>query len=141
MAEPEHQRVAAGIDQFVDPARLEPVRNVDVAVGRHDRLDGALVVEAGTAFDPGKTPAFRGYRFPLVVGIAPPRQPRLARVERHRRMAAHSGKTVIPGRSAMYSVRTSPVTGPWRSRATGKSSSSRPFPGKRSPCQASQTTV
>ena len=32
MAEPEHQRVAAGIDQLVDPTRLEASRNVDVRI-------------------------------------------------------------------------------------------------------------
>src|SRR5437899_12752753 len=88
MAQPEHQRVAAGIDQLVDPARLEPAWDVDMRVGRDHRLLGTLVVEPDAAFDPGKGPAVGWHRYALVIGIAPPRQPRLARVERDRRMAA-----------------------------------------------------
>ena len=91
MAEPQHQRVASGIDELVDPTRLEPSGNVYVAIGGDHRLHGALVVETGTTFDPGKAPVFRRHRYPLVIGIAPPRQPRLARVQRDCRMAADRG--------------------------------------------------
>src|SRR6516225_9032556 len=89
MAQPQHQRFAAGIDQLVDPARLEPAGDMDMAVGRNHRLDSALIVEAGTAFDPRKAPAFGRHRYSLVIGIAPPRQTRLTRVERYRGVAAH----------------------------------------------------
>ena len=88
VAQTEHKRVTPGIDQLINPARLEPARDVDVGVGWDQRSHGTLIVEAGAAFDPGKAPAVGWHRYPLVIGIAPSRQARLARVERHRRMAA-----------------------------------------------------
>jgi len=57
MAEPEHQRIAAGINQLVYPARLEAVREVDVRVGRDQRLLGTLIVETDPAFDAREAPA------------------------------------------------------------------------------------
>src|SRR5215475_4552375 len=91
MAEPEHQRVAAGIDQLVDPAGCEPAGNVDMAVGRDDRLNGTLIVETGAALDSGKAPAFRRHGYPLVIRIAPPRQAGFTGIEGYRWMAAHGG--------------------------------------------------
>ena len=91
MAQPEHQRIAAGINQLVDPARLEAARDVDVRVRRDQRLLDALIVEADPAFDAREAPALGRHRDPRVVGIAPPRQARLARVERYGRMAARRG--------------------------------------------------
>ena len=46
MAEPEYERVSTGINQLVDPARLKPSGDVNMAVGRDHCLDDTLVVEA-----------------------------------------------------------------------------------------------
>jgi len=81
MSQPEHQRVAAGVDELVDPPRLEPAGNVDVRVRRDQCLLGALVVEAAATFDASEAPAVGRHSDPLVIGIAPPRQMRLARVQ------------------------------------------------------------
>ncbi len=91
MAETEHQRVAAGINQLVDPTGLEAAGDVDMRVRRDQRLLGALVVEANPAFDAREAPALGRHRDPLIVGIAAPRQARFARVERYRRMTARRG--------------------------------------------------
>ena len=144
MAPIQHQRIPAGIDELVDPARLEPAGDVDMAVGGDHRLHRALIVEAGAAFDPGEAPVLRRHRHPLVIGVAPPRQLRLARVERHGRMAAHRNAAAQRKRrdaGPVGDVLDPNETGqrPSRSRATGRSSNIRPFPGRRSPCQASQT--
>src|SRR5262249_53547534 len=93
MAEAQYQRIASGINELVDPARLEPTGDMDVAVGRDHRLDRTLGGDAGTTVDPGEGPIRRRYWYPLVIGIAPPRQTRLTRVERHGRMAAHRNAT------------------------------------------------
>src|SRR5438270_1570867 len=91
MPQPENQRVAAGIDQLVNPTRLEAAWNVDVRIRRNDRMLGALVVEADPAFDARESPALGRYWDPRVSGIAAPRQARFARVQRQRRMAARRG--------------------------------------------------
>src|SRR5205814_515059 len=88
MAEPEHQRVAAGIDQLIDPARLEAAGDVDMYIRRDQRLLGALVVEANPAFDAGKAPALGQHRDRRVVGIAAAREVSLPRVEGYGGMAA-----------------------------------------------------
>src|SRR5262249_33883590 len=56
MPQTEHQRIAAGVDQLVNPARLEPSRDMDIRVGRDERLLGALVIKAGPAFAPCEAP-------------------------------------------------------------------------------------
>ena len=48
MAQSQHQRVAAGIDEPIYPARLEPAGNVDMAVGGDHGLNRTLIVEAVT---------------------------------------------------------------------------------------------
>ena len=87
MAEPEHQRVAPGVDQLVDPARLEALLDIEVPVGRMDADLSALVVLSFAALDHGEGPVGRGDLDALAVGIASPGQSRLCRVERDGRMA------------------------------------------------------
>src|SRR5437868_15423643 len=130
MPQPENQRVAAGIDQLVNPTRLEAAWNVDVRIRRNDRMLGALVVEADPAFDARESPAVGRYWDPRVSGIAAPRQARFARVQRQGgwlRVEAWpgSGNAVMPRRPAMYSTRTGPST-----RAIGGSRSVRPLRGR-----------
>src|SRR5690242_12093549 len=57
MAEPEHQRVTAGIDQLINPARFKAGRDVNMRVRRDDSVLGALIVEA----DPALTRAKRQF--------------------------------------------------------------------------------
>jgi len=114
---------------------------MDMRIRRDQGLLDALVVKAETAFDAGKTPALGRHRDPLVVRIAAARQSRLARSSETvgwLRVEAWplSGNVVSPGRSAMYSTRTSPVT----AGTVGRSSIIRPFP-QQVALQASHTTA
>ena len=60
---------------------------MDVRVGLDDRLLGALKVETHAGLDARELPSLRRNLDALVVGVAAPRQPRLRRIARDRRVA------------------------------------------------------
>ena len=88
MAQAQNQRIAGLVNQLVDPAGLEPARQVDVGVGLNDRVLGTLKVEADAGLDARELPGLRRDLDALVVGVAAPRQPRLRCIARDRRVAA-----------------------------------------------------
>ncbi len=88
MAQAQDQRIAALVNQLVDPAGLEAARHVDMGVGLDDRVLGALEIETHAGLDPRELPGLRRNLDALVIGVAAPCQPCLRRVARDRRVAA-----------------------------------------------------
>ena len=82
MAEAVHQRILRRIDKLIDPAGLEAGRQEDVPVGRHHGVLHRLRLAADAGLDAGEAPLVVRDHLRRVVGIAPPRQHRVARVER-----------------------------------------------------------
>ena len=71
--------VASGIDQLVDPARLEAVKDMDVRVRFDEGGFRALRIESDSALGAREGPCTARDRLARIAGIAPPRQlgPRL----------------------------------------------------------------
>ena len=93
MPEAHHQRVAALIDQFVDPARPEAARQEDMAVGRRHAPVGAEPVQPAARLDAREGPFVRRHRPARRVRIGAHGEARLRRIEgnggmRARRAAA-----------------------------------------------------
>ena len=83
MPEAHHQRVAALIDELVDPARPEAFRQVNVAVGRHHGPFGPEPVETAAGFDAREAPCVRRHRLARCVCIRTHGETRLCGVERY----------------------------------------------------------
>ena len=82
MAEAMHQRILRRIDKLIDPAGLETGRQIDVPIGRHHGVFHRLRLAAAAGLHAGEAPLVVRDHLRRVVGIAPPRQHRVARVER-----------------------------------------------------------
>ena len=74
-------RIARGVDQFVDPPRLEAVKYVDMRIRRDDRGLRSLRIEPDAPFGTSECPAIVRDGLAWIAGIAPPRQPCPGRVE------------------------------------------------------------
>ena len=77
VAQAQNERIAAFVDELIDPTGLEPARHMDVSVGLDNRLLGALEIEARAGLDAREPPCIRRNLDALVVGVAAPRQPGL----------------------------------------------------------------
>ena len=74
VADPVGPGIARGVDQLVDPARLEAVEDVDVGIRLDERDLGPLRIEPHSALRACERPAIARDGFAGVAGIAPARQ-------------------------------------------------------------------
>ena len=86
MAEAEHQRGGAGVDQFVDPAGGEAAVDVEMRARGHQSGVGALHVQTDAAFEAGEAPIRARHDLARRMGVLPACQRRL--LSRHHFVAA-----------------------------------------------------